>query len=48
MPHEQTLGTDVFKEHHELQLEEHHWINGGTTTTCVGLLYEFPHKREIK
>ena len=36
MLHEQALGADIFKEHHQLQFEEDHRINRGSTTTCVG------------
>jgi hypothetical protein len=48
MAHEQTFGADIFKEHHELQLEKHNGINGGTTPMCIGLLHELTHKRQIK
>jgi hypothetical protein len=48
MPHELPFGAYLFEKHHELQLEEDHWVNGGTTSTGIGFLYELAHKREIK
>jgi len=48
MTHQETLRTDALKEHHELQLEEDHRINGRATTTCIGLLHELTHKREVE
>src|SRR2546430_3168599 len=39
---------DVLEEHHELQLEKHDGVNGGTTTTCIGFLHELTHKREVE
>jgi hypothetical protein len=32
----------------ELQLEEHDRINGGTPTTCTGLVHQLTHKGQIK
>jgi hypothetical protein len=48
MPHELTFGTNALEEHHELQLEEHHRINGGTTLVRIGLVHECSYKRQIK
>src|SRR5207302_3430244 len=36
------------KKHNELQLEEHHWVNGGTPFAGIGLVHELAHKGEIK
>ena len=48
MPHELPFGAYPLEKHHELQLEEDHGVNGGTTTLCIGLLHELAHKRQIK
>jgi len=48
MPHELPSGSNSLKEHHELQFEEDHRINGGTTLVRIGLMHELAHKREIK
>jgi len=48
MAHQLPFGTYSFKEHHELKLEKHDGVNGGTAFARIGLLYEFAHKREVK
>src|SRR5947207_12536339 len=48
MPHQLAFGTYSLEEHHELQLEEDHRIDGGTPCTRVGLFHELIHKGEIK
>jgi hypothetical protein len=48
MPYQLAFRAYSFKEHDELQFEEHDGINGGTTTVCIGRLYELADKREIK
>jgi hypothetical protein len=45
---EQAFGADVFEKHHQLEFEEHHRINGGTPSSCIGVLHKLAHKREIK
>src|SRR5260370_6239988 len=45
---EQALGADVFKEHHQLQLKKHDWINGGSSNDRVGLTHQIIYKREIQ
>src|SRR5205823_3252172 len=48
MPHQETFRANIFKEHHELQLEKHDGVNGGTATSCIGLLNKLAHKGEIE
>ncbi len=48
MTHQQTFGTNIFKEHDELQLEEHDGVNRGTASACIGLLHKLPDKREVE
>src|SRR5436309_2666791 len=48
MPHEQAFWTDVLKEHHQLQFEKDHGINGGTPLARIGLLHELPYKGEVE
>jgi hypothetical protein len=48
MPHELPLRAYPLKKHDELQFEEDHRINGGTTSTSIRLLHELTDKREIK
>ena len=48
MLHQEPFGADIFKEHDQLQFEEHDRINGGATTTCIALMHKLPHKREVK
>jgi len=35
MSHEQAFGANIFKEHDELQLEEDHGVNRGTSTAVL-------------
>src|SRR5258708_2107050 len=48
MPHQLPFRAYPFKEHHQLQFEEHHRINGGAATTCIGLLHKLAHKGEVE
>jgi hypothetical protein len=48
MPHQLPFGANAFKKHHELQLEKDHRINGGTTSSRIGLLHELAHEREVE
>src|SRR5215471_19800867 len=40
VPHQLSFRTKSFKEHHELQFEEDHWINRRSPDACIGLLHE--------
>jgi hypothetical protein len=46
MPHQLAFGTNALEKHHELQLEEDHWIYRRTTTMCIGLLHELTRHPE--
>jgi len=48
MAHQVAFGTNAFKKHHELEFEEDDRINGRTTLTCIGLLHELTHEREVE
>jgi hypothetical protein len=48
LAHEQALRPYIFKEHHQLQFEEHYRINRWSSSTCVALANQFVHKREIQ
>src|SRR6266700_5711646 len=48
MPHEQSFGADILKEHHELQFEKHDGINRRAADHSIGLLHQFAHEREVE
>src|SRR5690349_12018333 len=45
--HQVPFGAKDFKEHHEVQLEEDHRINGGATSLRIGPFDQVAHKRQI-
>src|SRR5260370_23051299 len=48
LAHQQALGTDIFKKHHQLQLKKHDRINGWSSGSRVGLAHQVVDKREVK
>src|SRR5262249_680138 len=44
MPHELSFRAQSLEEHDELQFEEDHRINGGTTLARIALLHQFAYK----
>src|SRR5260370_28630345 len=48
MAHQLAFRAYPLKKHDELQFEEHHRLNGRTTTVCIGLMHQLAHTREIK
>ena len=45
--HQLSFRADAVKEHHEVQLEEDHRVNGGATCVSIRLFDQVAHKREI-
>ena len=48
MAHQLAFGAKALEEHDQLQFEEDDRINRGPPSSCIGLLHELAHKREIK
>jgi hypothetical protein len=48
MAHQLPSGSNAFEKHHQLQFEEDQRINRRSAATCIALLYELAHKREIE
>jgi hypothetical protein len=48
MAHQETFRADVLEKHDQLELEKNSGVNRGTTTACIGLLYELTHKRQVQ
>ena len=46
--HQLPLGAYTLKEHHQLQLEEHNWVDRGAATLDVQRSDELSHEREIE
>src|SRR5258708_13385681 len=46
--HEQALGADIFKEHDQLQLEEHDWVNRRSSGSSIALANQIVYKREVQ
>ncbi len=47
--HEFALRADTLKEHNELQLEEHHGVNGWATQgSCIIFFNQLTHKTQIQ
>src|SRR6266702_5771370 len=48
LAHEQALGADIFKEHDQLQLEEHDWVNRRSSGSSIALANQIVDKREVQ
>jgi hypothetical protein len=42
------LGTEALKEQHQVQLEEDHWVNRGTTNRRIAVGNEIAHEVEVE